>query len=200
MRADSRCARPVLLLACLAVGLSACSGGSPAASPAGTAGRGDGAQSQPAPGPAAGPNGGSVAPAGPGTRPSGGATAPGLSGREPTGLGVVGARDDSWPASARRATLMCQALLGGRWGDLESAFLTTVGQVRDSSRGNPFGPETRVAGPLWPSAPADAPAAWCSVRSGTTLTIAAVGPHRQVVKVVVAGQAFDPGRGGQGGF
>ena len=99
--------------------------------------------------------------------------------------GVVGARDEPQPGLAR-AVRMCVAVVGD--GHLQSAFLTTVGQVRSSSVG-PV-PESRVA--LWPSLPASAPAAWCSVRSGSIFTMSLVGPDNRVQPFMTAKQPINP--------
>ena len=99
--------------------------------------------------------------------------------------GVVGARDEPQPGLAR-AVRMCVAVVGD--GHLQSAFLTTVGQVRSSSVG-PV-PDSRVA--LWPSVPASAPAAWCSVRSGSIFTMSLVGPDNRVQPFMTAKQPINP--------
>jgi hypothetical protein len=83
---------------------------------------------------------------------------------------------------------MCQAALDGA--RVESAFLTTVGQVRRSPA---------VSGgyrrPLWPRVPSDELAAWCSVRTGQMVTLAAVTTqHRQIV-FLRAAQPLNPGPG-----
>jgi hypothetical protein len=82
---------------------------------------------------------------------------------------------------------MCQAALNGA--RVESAFLTTVGQVRRSPA---------VSGyrrPLWPQARSNELAAWCSVRTGQMLTVAVVTTHHRHVVFLRAAQPLNPGPG-----
>lgn len=67
-----------------------------------------------------------------------------------------------------------------------AAALTTVDQVRKREGGPP--PGNSPAARPWAQLPADEPAAWCTIKSGSSYAVAAAGPDGSLVRFMVSNE------------
>ena len=94
------------------------------------------------------------------------------------------------PGPSDQAWSLCQAA-SRMQAEVLQAFLTTVKVVRHRTGGPP--PAFSPAAKPWASLPADAPAAWCTVKTGPVYTVGAAGPDGEWVEFMVGGASVGTG-------
>ena len=107
-------------------------------------------------------------------------------------LKVLRGADRSGPSllPSEQARKLCRAASGTR-AEVLQAFLTNVKAVRHRTGGPP--PGFSPAAKPWASLPADAHAAWCTVKSGGIYTVGAAGPEGEWVEFVVGDASVGTG-------